>query len=60
MKNEESKHIDVLDRASPSRYMSINLEKLHTPKSIPKKLEGDGGDKKKKLELDKVFYENEA
>jgi hypothetical protein len=40
--------------------MGTNLEELHTLKSTPKKLKGYGGDKKKKLKLDKVFCENDA
>jgi len=40
--------------------LATNLEELHTPKSTPKKLEGDGGDMKKKLEFNMVLYENKA
>ncbi len=47
-------------RVSPSKNIGTNQEELYTPKSTPKKLGGDGGDKKKKLELDRVFFENEA
>jgi len=47
-------------RHSPSKNLGTNPKKLHTPKSNPKKPRGDGGDKKKKLELDRVFCENEA
>jgi hypothetical protein len=49
-----------LDKASPSRNRGTNLKELHTPTSIPKKPKGDDGDRKKKLELDKVFYEKKA
>jgi len=52
--------MDVLDRASPSGNLGTNLEELHTPKSISKKPEGDGGDRKKKFEFDRVLCENEA
>jgi hypothetical protein len=40
--------------------MGTNLKELHTPPSIPEKLKIDSGDKKKKLELDKVFCDNET
>ncbi len=40
--------------------MGTNPKELHTLKSTPKKLEGDNGDKKNKLELNKMFYKNEA
>ncbi len=40
--------------------MGTNLKELHTPKSTPKKPEGDGGDMKKKLEFNMVLYENKA
>jgi hypothetical protein len=59
LKSGELKQIDVSNKTSPSGNMGTNLEELHTPKSTPKKL-GDGGDKKKKLDLDNVFCENEA
>jgi hypothetical protein len=59
LKSEELKPTGVSNRASPSGNLGTNLE-LHTPKSIPKKPKGDGGDMKKKLELDKVIYKNEA
>jgi hypothetical protein len=49
-----------LDKTSPSRNQGTNPKELHTPTSTPKKPEGDNGDRKKKLELDKVFYENKA
>ncbi len=52
--------MDILDRASPLKNMGTNPEELHTPTSTPKKTKGDGGDKKKKLELDKVLCENKA
>jgi hypothetical protein len=52
--------MNVLDRASPSRNLGTNPKELHTPKSSPKKLEGDDGDMKKKLELDRVLYENKV
>jgi hypothetical protein len=38
----------------------MNTEELHTPTSTAKKPKGDGGDRKIKLELDRVFYENEG
>jgi hypothetical protein len=44
----------------PLRNLGTNIEELHTPTSIPKKLEGDGGDRMKKIEGDKVLYNNEA
>jgi hypothetical protein len=50
----------ALDRALPSRNLGTNIEKLHTPTSTPKKPKGNSEDRKKKLELDKVFYENKA
>jgi hypothetical protein len=50
--------MEVLDKALPSKNLGTNIEKLHTPTSTPKKLKGNSGDKKKKLELDKVLYEN--
>jgi hypothetical protein len=40
--------------------LGTNPKELHTPTLTPKKLKGDGGDMKKKLELDMVFCENEA
>jgi hypothetical protein len=40
--------------------LGTNTKELHTGTSTPRKLEEDDGDKKKKLKLDKVFYENEA
>jgi hypothetical protein len=52
--------MDISDKALPLRNSSINPKELHTPKSIPKKQTGDGGDKKKKLELDMVLCKNEA
>jgi hypothetical protein len=60
LKSEELKQMDILDRASPLKNMGTNPEELHTPTSTPKKTKGDGGDKKKKLELDKVLCENKA
>jgi hypothetical protein len=54
------KPTNVLDRASPSRNLGTNLKELHTLKSTPKKPKRDNGDKKKKLKLDRVFYENKA
>jgi hypothetical protein len=57
---EKSKPMNILDRASPSRNLGINPKELHTPKSTPKKLEGDDGDMKKKLELDRVFCETKV
>ncbi len=52
--------MDVLDKTSPSRNLDTNPKELHTPTSTPKKPKGDGGDKKKKLEFDRGFYNNEA
>jgi hypothetical protein len=52
--------MDVSDKTSPSRNLGTNPKELHTPKSAPKKPKGDGGDRKKKLELDKVLCDNEA
>jgi hypothetical protein len=52
--------MDVSDRALPSRNLDTNPKELHTPKSTPKKPRGDGGDKKKKLELERVLCDNEA
>lgn len=49
-----------LDRALLSGNVGTNIEGLHTPTSIPKKPKGDDGNRKKKLELDKVLYENKA
>jgi hypothetical protein len=43
LKNEESKPMNVLDRASPSRILGTNPKKLHTPKLTPEKLEGNNG-----------------
>ncbi len=60
LKSEESKSMDVLDRASPSGNLGTNLEELHTLKSISKKPKGDGGNRKKKFEFDKVLCENKA
>jgi hypothetical protein len=40
--------------------LGTNTKELHTPTSTPKKMKGDGGDRKKKLELDRVLYENKA
>jgi hypothetical protein len=48
------------DKASPLGNRGTNPKELHTLILIPKKPKGDGGDRKKKLELDKVFYENKA
>jgi hypothetical protein len=50
--------MDVSDRALPSRNLGTNPKELHTPKSIPKKPRGNGGYRKKKLELDIVLCEN--
>jgi len=52
--------MNISDRASPLRNLGTNPKELHTPKSTPRKPEGDGGDMKKKLELDKVLCENKA
>jgi len=59
-KSEESKQTKVSNRTSPLRNLGTNKEELHTSTSIPKKLEGDGGDMNKKIEGDKVLYNNEA
>jgi hypothetical protein len=52
--------MNVLDKTSPSGNLDTNLEKLHTPKSTPKKPKRNGGDRKKKLELDKVLCKNKV
>jgi hypothetical protein len=52
--------MNISNKASPSNNLGTNLEELHAPTLTPKKPEGDGGDKKKKLEFDKVFYNNKA
>ncbi len=52
--------MNVLDRALPLGNLGTNPKELHTPTSTPKKLEGNGGDKKKKLKFDRGFYDNEA
>jgi len=57
LKNEKLKPTDVSNKASPTRNLGTNLKELHTPKSTTKKLEGDNGDRKKKLQFDRVFYE---
>ncbi len=44
----------------PLGNLGTNLKELHTPKSTLKKPKWDGGDKKEKLELDKVLYENKV
>jgi hypothetical protein len=44
----------------PLENLGIHPKELHNPKSIPKKPEGDDGDKKNKLELDKMLCENKA
>jgi hypothetical protein len=59
-KNEKSEPTNILDKASPSRNLGTNPKELHTPKSTPKKLEGDDGDRKKKLKLDKLLCDNKA
>jgi hypothetical protein len=46
---------------APCAHLPLaNQEELHTPTSTPKKLEGDNGDKKKKIKLNNVLFENEA
>jgi hypothetical protein len=60
LKSEELKSTYVSNRALPLGNLGTNPKELHTPKSTPKKLEGDGGDKKKKSELNRVFCKNEA
>jgi len=52
--------MDVLDRALPSGNLGTNLKELHTPKSISKKPKGNGGNRKKKFEFDRVLCENKA
>jgi hypothetical protein len=44
----------------PSRNLGTNPKELHTPTPTPKKLEGDDGDKIKKVKFDKVFCENKV
>ncbi len=60
LKTEESKPMNILDRASPSGNLGTNPKELHTPKSTLKKLEGDDGDMKKKLKLDRVLCKNKV
>jgi hypothetical protein len=46
---------------APCTHLPLaNPEELHTPTSTAKKLEGDNGDKKKKLKLNDVLFENKA
>jgi hypothetical protein len=52
--------MNILDRASPSGNLGTNPKELHTPKSTLKKLEGDDGDMKKKLKLDRVLCKNKV
>jgi len=40
---------DLSNKALPLGNLGTNLKELHTPKLTPKKLKGDGGDKKKKI-----------
>jgi hypothetical protein len=49
-----------LNRASSSKNLGTNLKELHNSTSTPKKPEGDNGNKKKKLKLNRVLCENEA
>jgi hypothetical protein len=60
MKSEESKLMDILNRASPLGNLDTNPKELHNPKSTPKKPTRNGGDVKNKLKLDVVLYKNEA
>jgi hypothetical protein len=60
MKSEESKQTKVSNKASPLRNLGTNTEELHTPTSTPRKPKGNSGDRKKKLELDRVLYKNKA
>jgi hypothetical protein len=60
LKNEESKLTNFLDRTSPSRNVDANQEEIHTPKSTPKKPKRYGGDRKKKLEIDKVLPQKQG
>ncbi len=52
--------MDISNRALPLGNLGTNPKELHTPKSTPKNLKGDNGDRKNKLELDKVLCKNEA
>jgi hypothetical protein len=52
--------MNILNRASPSGNLGTNPKELHTSKSTPRKLEGDGGDRKNELKLDRVLYKNKA
>jgi hypothetical protein len=54
------KPTNVSDKASPSKNLDTNPKELHTPKSTPKKPRGDGGDRKEKLELNRVFCKNKV
>jgi hypothetical protein len=54
------KQINISNKGLPSRNVGINPEELHTPTSTPQNPKGDDGDKKNKLEFDKVFSKNEA
>jgi hypothetical protein len=38
--------------------LGTKKQELHTPTLTPKKLKKDNGDKKKKLELDKMICDN--
>jgi hypothetical protein len=52
--------MNVSDKVLPLENLGTNTKELHTQTSTPKKLEENDGDKNKKLDLDRVFYENEA
>jgi hypothetical protein len=60
LKSEESKLMNISNITLPLGNMGTNPKELHTPKSTPKKLKGDGEDKKKKLKFDRVLCKNEA
>jgi hypothetical protein len=52
--------MNVSDKVLPLENLGTNTKELHTRTSTPRKLKKNDGDKKKKLKLDRVFYENEA
>jgi hypothetical protein len=54
------KPTDILDKNLPLGNLGTSPKELHTPKSIPKNPKEDGGDRKNKLELDRVLCKNEA
>jgi hypothetical protein len=55
LKSEEFKPTNVSNGTLPLGNLGTNPKELHTPKSTYKKLKGNGGDKKKILELDRCF-----